>query len=325
MVRQGDSTVPLIGSVFAERYRIDAFVGRGAIGTVLKASDLALENETIALKLLDWEAAFVGNTIERFRNELMLARRLGHPHIVRLYDFSRADSNRYFITMEYLDGQNLQQLIAGAALSFPQSIAALYQICVALDYAHSLHIVHRDLKPANIILDRSGTVKLTDFGCARSLDQQKHLTATGDAIGTPAYMSPEQMRGETAAPHMDIYALGIIAYELAAGEKPFTATNLAGLLAQQLNRAVPKLTAIRSDIPQWFQEFVETCTEKKAAYRYASAAEAAEVIAEHIRNDECTELAPVRRFFCPACRNASRERKGSWSLRNLFGPRGRLN
>ena len=207
------------GSTFAGRYQIIEELGKGGMGRVYKVLDKET-NEKIALKLIKPEVATDKKTIERFRNELTTARKIAQKNVCRMFDLNREKDN-YFITMEYVPGGDLKKFIRRSKqLTIGTAISIAKQICDGLAEAHNLGVVHRDLKPNNIMIDDNGNARIMDFGIARSV-KSKSLTGSGVMIGTPEYMSPEQVEGKEVDQRTDIYALGIILYEMLTGRRPF--------------------------------------------------------------------------------------------------------
>ena len=206
------------GTVFASRYEVIEELGRGGMGRVFRVEDRKI-NEEVALKVLKPEIASNEKTIERFRNELKLARKITHRNVCRMYDLNEKDS-AHFITMEYVQGENLKNMLKMTKqLSIGTAVSIAKQICEGLSEAHSLGVIHRDLKPSNIMIDRAGNVRIMDFGIARSL-QAKGVTAAGVMIGTPEYISPEQVEGKEVDQRSDIYSLGVLLYEMVTRRKP---------------------------------------------------------------------------------------------------------
>src|SRR4030066_51755 len=207
------------GSTFAGKYQIIEELGKGGMGRIYKALDTEV-NEKVALKLIKPEVALDKETIERFRNELKLARKVRHKNVCQMFDLN-SQEGIYYITMEYVSGQDLKGLIRQSGrLAVETAVSIARQVCDGLEEAHGLGIVHRDLKPGNIMVDRDGQARIMDFGIARSL-KAKGITGAGGMIGTPEYMSPEQVEGKEVDARADIYSVGVILYEMVTGHVPF--------------------------------------------------------------------------------------------------------
>jgi len=201
-----------IGSTFAGRYQIIEELGRGGMGRVYKVQDTEVQ-ETIALKILRTEIASSQRTIQRFRNELKLARKISHKNVCRMYDLNKEEKS-YYITMEHVPGENLKSMIQMMGhMSVGKTIFIAKQVCEGLIEAHKLGVIHRDLKPSNIMIDKEGNAHIMDFGIARSIESED-ITRTEARVGTPKYMSPEQMIGGETDRRSDIYSFGIPLYEL---------------------------------------------------------------------------------------------------------------
>ena len=205
------------GSIIAGRYEVIQQIGSGGMGMVFKCHDLTLD-DTVALKLLLPHLASDQGIFKRFRNEVLVARNLTHNNIVRIHDITAGEEGRFCISMEFVDGVSLKDIIYGIpghesetqiSLSFEQRLLIFYQILCGVAYAHNKGVIHRDLKPANVLISAQGEVKIVDFGTARVVGTDTNLTMTGQMIGTPDYMAPEQIRGEQLSAACDIYALGI--------------------------------------------------------------------------------------------------------------------
>ncbi|MGD2296005.1 MAG: protein kinase, partial [Candidatus Aminicenantes bacterium] len=260
-----------IGSTFADRYQVIEELGLGGMGRVYKVMDKSV-SEKIALKLLNPEIASDEKTIERFRNELKLARQISHRHVCRMYDLSEAEDSPY-ITMEYISGEDLKSLIKRAGqVSVGKAVHIAGQICEGLVEAHRLNVIHRDLKPQNIMIDMEGNAKITDFGIARST-KTKGLTDTGVIIGTPEYMSPEQVEGREVDARTDIYSLGVILYELVTGRLPFEGdTPLSVAVKHKIEEPKPPQN-FNIQIPQDLNSLILKCMAKDRNLRYQTAGE----------------------------------------------------
>jgi serine/threonine protein kinase len=207
------------GSIFAGRYQVIEELGKGGMGKVYKVFDTKIK-EKIALKLIKPDIASDRETIERFSNELRLARKVRHKNVCQMFDLGETEG-AYFITMEYVSGEDLKNMIRmSKGMSVGAAVDIAKQVCEGLAEAHRLGVVHRDLKPGNIMIDREGDVRIMDFGVARTL-KEKGVTDAGVIIGTPEYMSPEQVEGEEIDQQADLYSLGIVLYEMVTGRRPF--------------------------------------------------------------------------------------------------------
>jgi hypothetical protein len=277
------------------------------MGMVVKVVDRALDNEIIALKILYPHLSRDRTQFGRFRNEVLVARKLAHPNIVRLYDFGAAGKGYYFISMEFVEGGNLGQRIYGMRqerLSFSEIRGVLYEICQGLACAHRQGVVHRDLKPDNILLGEASEVKLSDFGLARSLVVDKGFTETGETVGTPYYMAPEQLRGERLDPRVDIYSLGILAYEMAVGRRPFYDDNYMNLARLHFKEPIPDFASKESGIPLWFEKLVQKCAAKDREDRYENADAISKELLDHAKLEESRSI-----WSLPAVLSAPRAKK----------------
>ena len=216
------------GDVLGDRYEILKQLGQGGMGTVYKARDRELDR-LVALKVIRAELSGHPEILQRFKQELILSRQVTHRNVIRIYDLGVAE-DRKFITMEFVEGQDLKSLmVERGTLAAGEASDIVRQICFGLEAAHNAGVVHRDLKPQNIMLDAAGRVYLMDFGLARSMELVG-MTRTGALMGTPAYMSPEQAKGEKADARTDLFALGVIFYELLTGKLPYQADTMMATL-----------------------------------------------------------------------------------------------
>jgi serine/threonine protein kinase/tetratricopeptide (TPR) repeat protein len=259
------------GSTFARRYQIIEDLGRGGMGRVYKAYDTEVR-EKLALKLLRPDIADDERTIERFRNELKLARQVSHRNICRMYDFGREEGT-YYITMEYVPGEDLKSLIHRiGALPVGKAVSLAGQVAEGLTEAHRLGVIHRDLKPQNIMIDREGNARVMDFGIARSV-ASRGITGAGMMIGTPEYMSPEQVDGKDADQRADIYSLGIILFEMLTGRLPFEGDTPLSVAVKQKSERPPDPRSLNDQIPDELGRIILKCLEKSPEKRYQSAGE----------------------------------------------------
>jgi serine/threonine protein kinase/tetratricopeptide (TPR) repeat protein len=257
------------GTLFAGRYQIIEELGRGGMGRVYRALDKKL-NEEVALKLVRPEIAADRSALERFHTELKLARRISHPHVGRMYELME-EKGSHFITMEYGPGQDLRALIRQTGqLTVGKALAIGKEIAEGLAEAHKQGIVHRDLKPSNIIIDRAGNARILDFGIARSMGA-KSRTGAGVMIGTPEYMSPEQVEGKEIDARSDIYSLGIILYEMLTGRVPFEGDTPFTVGVKQKSETPKNPKLINPNIPDDLSNVILKCLEKDKSKRYQSA------------------------------------------------------
>ncbi|HQH26391.1 MAG TPA: serine/threonine-protein kinase, partial [Oligoflexia bacterium] len=249
--------------------------------------DQALNDEICALKILDPCAVEDETDIYRFRSEVLITRKLTHPNIVRTFEFGTTPGGQHFITMEFINGKSLDRIIQSperAELPIREIVRLLHEIAKGIACAHEKGIIHRDLTPANIMVGENGEVKVTDFGFARPVAVDFNITQAGHCVGTPSYMAPEQIRGENASPRCDVYALGIIAFELISGKLPFTADDWMTLGQKVLNDPLPPISTALTKVPPWYENFVRKAAAKHPADRYQSAHEIETLLAKHLED-----------------------------------------
>jgi len=269
----------LTGQLIDGRYQIDYVLGVGSMGIVYGARHAAV-GKLVAVKALRAHLAFDAEAIQRFNAEATAATSIGNQHIVETFDFGRLPDGAAYMVMEYLEGRSLSELIEGwSPLPLERITKIGLQIAEALDAAHLAGIVHRDLKPDNVFLcEREGDpdfVKILDFGIAKFGVSQARLTQAGAVFGTPAYMSPEQALGEATDGRTDIYALGVMLYEMACGSVPFQAESAIAVLTQHAKEEPQALSARKPDVSRELEAIVHKCLQKDVAARYASMAELA--------------------------------------------------
>jgi tetratricopeptide (TPR) repeat protein/predicted Ser/Thr protein kinase len=285
------------GSVLGDRYRIDEFLGFGGMGSVYKAFDLELERE-VALKVIRPHMADDPNVLARFKQEIILSREVTHRNVVRIFDLGQADDTR-FISMEFIEGTTLHGLLKERGpLPAEEAIEIVEQVCLALDAAHQQGVVHRDLKPANIMIEPGGRVVVMDFGIARSLESSG-MTQTGALLGTPDYMSPEQVKGESVDARSDLFALGIIFYQLLTGELPYKGnTPMAAMYTRTQKRAAP-VRDLKPDLPGFLGDVVGRCLEIPVHKRYQSAREVLQDLAIWRGGSTHMTIGPTMRGMMP--------------------------
>jgi serine/threonine protein kinase/Tfp pilus assembly protein PilF len=257
------------GTIFANRYEIIEELGRGGMGRVYRVDDTKVKEE-VALKLIKPEVAADKKTIERFRNELKSARKIRHKNVSGMYDLGEYEGI-HFITMEYVTGEDLKSLIRRMkVIPIGTSVSIAKQICEGLIEAHKIGIVHRDLKPSNIMIDKAGNARIMDFGIARSIKAEA-LTGADVMIGTPDYMSPEQVEGKKVDQRSDIYSLGIVLFEMMTGEKPFKGDTSLSVAMKHKSESPPNPKRLNDQIPDSLSRLVLMCLEKDKERRYQSA------------------------------------------------------
>jgi len=296
------------GIIFARRYEVIEELGKGGMGRVYKVFDKKIK-EKVALKLLRPEISSDEETVERFSNELKYARKIIHKNVCRMFDLGEEEGTHY-ITMEYVSGEDLKSMIRMMGRMSPgQAVSITRQICEGLAEAHKLGVVHRDLKPQNIMIDREGNARIMDFGIARSL-KAKGITDGGIIIGTPEYMSPEQVEGKEIDQRADIYALGVILYEMLIGRVPFEGDTPLSIAVKHKTEAPQDPRKINAQVPVDLSLLILKCLEKEKKKRPQSAEEVLSQISRIEQEVPATERAlPQRRPF------TSREIKGAFGKR----------
>jgi serine/threonine protein kinase/tetratricopeptide (TPR) repeat protein len=301
------------GTTFAGRYQVIEELGAGGMGQVLKVLDTEV-NEKVALKLLRPEISKDSSTIERFSNELRLARKISHKNVCRLYHFEK-EADTYYITMEYVAGEDLKSFIKRSGqLTVGKTVHIGVQICKGLNEAHSTGIIHRDLKPQNIMIDRDGNAKIMDFGIAYSM-KAKGITGTRSIIGTPEYMSPEQAEVKKLDQRSDIYSLGVILFEMATGQIPFEGETPLSVAMKHKSELPPEPKMLNSQIPEQLNRVIIKCLEKEKNRRYQTVNELlSDLLSIEKAFPTGIKIRPKKETF------TSREITVHFSLRKLFIP-----
>ena len=301
------------GTTFASRYEIIEELGKGGMGKVYRVEDKKIKEE-VALKLIKPEVASDKKTIERFRGELKIARKIRHKNVCGMYDLDEEQGTHY-ITMEYVRGEDLKRLIRKIGqLSAGQAIPIAIQVCEGLSEAHRLGVVHRDLKPQNVMVDEGGNARIMDFGIARSLES-KGITGAGVMVGTPEYMSPEQVEGKEAGQSSDIYSLGVILYEMVTGRVPFEGDTPFTIGVKHKSEMPKAPKDLNAQIPDDLSSVIMRCLEKDKEKRYQSAGEVRSELENIQKGIPTTErVVPERKPF------TSREITVQFSMKKLFIP-----
>jgi len=273
-----------VGKRISDRYKVKELIGGGGMSNVYLAHDMIL-NRDVAIKILRYDFTNEDELHRRFQREALSATSLTHPNIVSVYDVGD-DGDLHYIVMEYVQGKTLKQYIQEfAPISPARSVHIMKQLTSAIANAHENHIIHRDIKPQNILMDAEGDVKVTDFGIAMTLSATS-FTQTNSVLGTVHYLSPEQARGGTATNKSDIYALGIVLYELLTGELPFSGESAVSIALKHLQAETPSVRAFDATIPQSLENVVLKATAKDASHRYSTV--------EEMQEDLETVLSPNR-------------------------------
>ncbi|MGH2865615.1 MAG: protein kinase domain-containing protein, partial [Solirubrobacteraceae bacterium] len=264
----------------AGRYRLESRLGFGGMSTVHLAMDIRLERQ-VAVKLLAEHLADDPAFVSRFRREAQAAARLVHPNIVQVFDSGRDErTSQYFIVMEYIEGCSCAEILRDQGwVEVDEALAIIEQACEGLHYAHRHGVVHRDVKPGNLLRAREGDVKLADFGIAKATEQSS-ITQVGSVLGTAAYLAPEQARGEEAGPRADLYALGVVAYQLISGRLPYEAASLTELALKQQQEAPAMLDSLVAAVTPELADAIAIALALDPRERYEDAREMGRAISD---------------------------------------------
>jgi serine/threonine-protein kinase len=271
----------------ADRYHLDRRLGAGGMSTVFLATDTVLERP-VAIKLLAEHLAEDEDFVARFRREALAAAKLQHPNVVQVFDSGEDHaSHRHYIVMEYVDGPSCADVLRDEKrLEVADAVRVVRDACHGLDYAHRAGVVHRDVKPGNLLVAReTGTTKLADFGIAKAAEQTR-ITQVGAVLGTAAYLSPEQARGQEAGPPSDIYSLGVCAYQFLAGRLPHEYSSLTELALKQQEERVEPITTHRPEVPAELDRAIRVCLEREPSARYATTLEMASALDAGFKGEE---------------------------------------
>ncbi|ORV12651.1 serine/threonine protein kinase [Mycobacterium celatum] len=296
-------TDPVVGALLDGRYRVVAKIATGGTSTVYRGIDERLDRP-VALKVMDSRYAGDGQFLTRFQLEARSVARLKHPGLVAVYD-QGLDARHPFLVMELIEGGTLRELLAERGPMPPHAVAAVLRpVLGGLAVAHRAGLVHRDVKPENVLISDDGEVKIADFGLVRAV-AAAGITSASVILGTAAYLSPEQVRDGNATPRSDVYALGIVTYELLTGQTPFSGDSALSVAYQRLDTDVPPPSARIEGVPRQFDAFVARATARDAAGRYADALEMSSVL------DELADELNLPEFRLPAPRNSAQHRSAA--------------
>jgi tetratricopeptide (TPR) repeat protein len=272
------------GTLLASRFRLEKLLGVGGMGVVYRATDLQL-GVPVAIKLLRSEMADRPGAYERFRQELLLSRQVSSPHVVRIHDIAQHEG-RWLISMDLVEGEALDRLLdREGRLPVEKALAIARQVALGLSAAHARDVIHRDLKPSNVLVDAQGQAWISDFGIARSLGS-RGLTVTGTVVGTPEYLSPEQARAEPVDARSDLYALGLVLYEMLVGEPAYAAGTQSESIAQRLVGPPPPIRTRRPEVPAWLERLLDRLLRSNPAHRPRDAEAVVHAIdSKHVARD----------------------------------------
>ena len=286
--------------MLADRYRVDELVARGGMSEVYRGWDVRLDRRVAVKVLAGWLAAD-GDAVRRMEREARAVARLQHPNVVAVYDHGEDDGGTPFLVMEWIEGRSLKDVVADGPLPEQEARRITLQLLAALEHAHEHGIVHRDIKPQNVLITPDGTAKLTDFGIARSIDATHGLTMAGQIVGTAAYLSPEQAKGQPVTAASDVYSVGAMLFELITGRPPFVADTAMATALMHVDDPVPAVRALRRDASPAIAAVVARAMAKPPADRYPSAAAMAAALTE---DADATVVMPARRERRKAGRGA---------------------
>ena len=293
------------GVEIAGRYRLESRLGFGGMSTVHLAMDMRLERQ-VAVKLLAEHLADDPAFVSRFQREAQAAARLVHPNVVQVFDSGQDESTgQYYIVMEYIEGQSCAEILRDYGwVEVEEAVSIVEQACEGLHYAHRNGVVHRDVKPGNLLRSSEGVVKLADFGIAKATEQSS-ITQVGSVLGTAAYLAPEQARGEEAGPSADLYALGVVTYQLISGRLPYEASSLTELALKQQQEEPAKLDTLVAAVSPELATAVATSLALDPRDRYKTALEM-----RHGLSDGARGIAPAA-GHPPRATRAGRGRDGA--------------
>ncbi|MCA9906049.1 MAG: serine/threonine protein kinase, partial [Anaerolineae bacterium] len=255
-------------------YEIIEEIGKGGMATVYRAYQPSI-GRFVALKIIHRAIASDSKALERFQREARLIARLEHPHLLPVYDYN-GEHDPPYIVMRYLEGGTLKDALEAGAIPLTDTVHILRQVSAALDYAHRQGVIHRDIKPSNVLIDTEGNAFLMDFGIARLVESESGITQTGFAVGTPTYMSPEQGMGlHNVDGRSDIYALGIVLFQMLVGRAPFEGENAMAIIMQQIQTPSPNVSELNPELQPEIDEVVKRALEKQPDERYQTATELA--------------------------------------------------
>lgn len=285
-----------IGTLWAERLIIEGVLGVGGMGTVYRAADTLLDGEMVALKILHPNLATEEPPRHRFINEVRLSRKVNHQNVVRTLDFGIAEQIPFF-SMELIEGNVARDLCSSSLLPFARVYQTLLQIVDGLHAIHETRILHRDLKGGNVFIDSRGVVKIGDFGVACPASHVE--VSDGRITGSARYLAPEVWRGQSIDYRADLYALGILSYELSIGKPPIDGESFEELMCKHLSDSIAPLNAVRAEIPRWFSDMTQRLLEKNFTARPSSAREVAELMRSHHITTPCSleQETPVKAKF----------------------------